>query len=284
MLIKKLFLCLILVIFILILPANIFSQNITQASRINWKDGTIIFDISMDISQRKEVLPVIRSSGERFVRQQLPDYLRETLFVLPADSYYTIKDSALADGRILDSIKDAGALAKKMQSIISPDFKTLNIRYKYMIYPDIISIFTNHNRVIRNKTLLSYVPTADFTGIVIYVKGSYPYHGERGLTEFSPSFHPSVYNEQMELLISSEMVNPEIFINWGSVKYTDSADEADCIDRIGHSPLRIRAAEIFGKNKTDIIIPDEDALKILYNNNNLDLIHNGRILIICDLN
>ena len=43
------------------------------------------------------------------------------------------------------------------------------------------------------------------------------------------------------------------------------------------------AKGIFGENYTDVIIPVDSARKILYSNQNIELLKDGKIIIICNL-
>ena len=48
----------------------------------------------------------------------------------------------------------------------------------------------------------------------------------------------------------------------------------------GCTPYRTTAEAIFGNNRTDLLIPEQAARKILYNRENHRLIREGRIVVI----
>lgn len=59
-------------------------------------------------------------------------------------------------------------------------------------------------------------------------------------------------------------------------------DESAYRDRIGANPLRVIARGVFGQNRTDPIISLSDSAQILSRPENLKLLQEGRIVIICD--
>jgi hypothetical protein len=130
--------------------------------------------------------------------------------------------------------------------------------------------------------MLTWAPSAEFSGLVIYAADELPIQGEPNSDEefLKPAMFPRIYDENMRLIAEVKMVEPEFLKQWGIVGYSKDTNEAPFLERIGRTPLRTSAVRLFGTNRTDIIIPLEIANKLLQNDHNLDLISQGRILII----
>jgi hypothetical protein len=56
-----------------------------------------------------------------------------------------------------------------------------------------------------------------------------------------------------------------------------SSISEDLARTVGENPLRIFASEVFGKRPTDIVISDEDALQIISNPHNRELLKQGKV-------
>ena len=86
----------------------------------------------------------------------------------------------------------------------------------------------------------------------------------------------------MNLIYEKNIVEPSRAKKQGIVLYTGTLDESMYRDRIGTEPLRIIARGVFGDNRTDPIISNEDAERILAKSENIELLRQGKIVIVCD--
>lgn len=270
-------------LFILPLPAAA-GEEIQFESRIDWRESTFIIEARIDLSKQNSFIPLARSQSEQLVEQRLPITFRRTLADLIIDSYYTAGEMAADSPELVRAINNLTYKNTKTFSHISSNLQRFSVSYTYRFYPDIIDIFTFHNRPYNPPRVLSYVPTAAFTGIIIYMKDIFPVHGERGLeTGLRPCLFPKIYDEDMNLIYEKGMVDPDVLRKWGMVAYTDSLDLREFRDRVGASPLRVLGRGIFGKNYSDIIIDTQTAQKILFHPENRKLLTEGKVLIICEL-
>lgn len=262
---------------------TLFSENIQFDSRIDWKKSTFIIEAQIDLSSQDSFIPLARSQSEQLIEQRLPITFRQTLSNLLVDSYYRAGELAADNPELVRAINNLTYKNTKTFSHISSDLQNFSVTYTYQFYPDIIDIFIFHKRPYNPPRVLSYVPTTAFSGIVIYMKDSFPVHGERKKTTLVPCLFPKIYDSEMNLIYEKGMVEPKTLREWGMVAYTDSLDLRQFEDRIGSSPLRFVGRGIFGKNYSDIIIDTETANKILFNPENRKLLTEGKVLIICDL-
>lgn len=262
----------------------LFSQDIAFESRIDWQENTFTIEAQIDLSERDSFIPLARSQSEQLIEQRLPITFRRTLAELVVDSYSTAGELAADSPELVRAINNLTYRNTKTFSHISTDLRQFSVTYTYRFYPDIIDIFIFHKRPYNPPRVLSYVPTAPFTGIVIYMKDSFPIHGERGVSgTLQPCLFPRIYDEKMDLIYDKGMVEPDVLRNWGMAAYTDTLDIDLYQERIGSSPLRILGRGIFGKNRSDIIIDTETAEKILFHPENRKLLTEGKVLVICDL-
>ena len=121
-----------------------------------------------------------------------------------------------------------------------------------------------------------------YTGIIIDARGILPVQGEFVTSTGNPCLFPKVWNEDMELIYEKNIENSKTAKEKGIVSYHWSSDENLYRDRIGNDPLRITAKKIFGINRTDPVISNKDALKILSVDANRELLKQGRVMILLD--
>ena len=86
----------------------------------------------------------------------------------------------------------------------------------------------------------------------------------------------------MNLIYEKNIVDPDQAKKHSIVLYTGTLDDSEYRDRIGTEPLRIIARGVFGDNRTDPIISNEDAERILAKKENIELLRQGKIVIVCD--
>ncbi len=262
---------------------HIGSEEIQFESRVDWRNSTFIIEAQLDLSEQNSFIPIARAQSEQLIEQRLPITFRRTLSELIVDSYYKAGELAADSPELVRAINNLTYKNTKTFSHISSNLEHFSVTYTYQFYPDIIDIFIFHKRPYYPPRVLSYVPTTAYTGIVIYMKDTFPVHGERKETTLVPCLFPRIYDQEMNLIYDKGMVEPDTLRTWGMVKYTDTLNLDAFQDRIGLSPLKCVGRGIFGKNYSDIIIDTETAEKILFHPNNRQLLTEGKVLIICDL-
>lgn len=248
---------------------------------INWKDQQLEFIVTSILSDMTKPLPSIKFSTEKSIEQRLPYILIEGIELLTIDSRTKGEDYIKGHPSVISSIFNMVPSLIKEHSLFAPDLKSLNTKYTLNIYPDIATLFIPHSRTSTVSPTLNFIPSADFSGIVIYVDNKLPMYGKQSTGSFSPSLFPKIFDEELKIVIGPLMVDPEIIKTGGTVGYQALSDSLN-LARIGRNPLRLKARGLFGINNTDLIISTREADKILSRQNNLDLILQGKILIIYD--
>ena len=196
----------------------------------------------------------------------------------------TVGALAAKSPTILAGIRRISDGSVPIESYVTQDLTSLVLRFEYQLFPDVGRVFLLHTRAYEHRPYLGFYPTTAFSGLVIYAKGDFPVHGEEGRTErLVPAIMPRIFDESMNLIVESGMVDPAVAVARGIVGYTESDDLFGARGRVGDVPLVTMARAIYGDNRTDVIIPDETANRILASEANRKLITDGKILIICDL-
>jgi hypothetical protein len=254
----------------------------STTSLIDWAEGALICTIEVDLEKKGTFIPSSRYRMELDVDTRLPLLVQEDLQFALVDSYNSVGTLMEMDPLLTQKLFDMAGHGRKTASHLSKEMDRFIVRYRFDLYPHIINPFVQHTQPYPVPKIIDYEPTTPFSGIVIYMQGVFPVHGEEKSEELRPCFFPKIFDQEMRLILESGMVSPEVFENRGMVAYTDTVDEKPFIDRIGYAPLRIIGTGIFGKYYTDIIIPIEAARKILYSEKNRRLLTEGKILIICN--
>jgi hypothetical protein len=130
------------------------------------------------------------------------------------------------------------------------------------------------------ERVIEWVPTREFTGVVIYAGDPMPLHGTDERVMLQPALLPEIYDENLRPVLVQDMVDPAAIERWGIVHYTRSTDADLWRDRVGSQPFRITARRAFGVLPTDILIGEEDADRLLSTEHNRQLLRDGRIVVI----
>ncbi len=272
------------ILLILFTAAAVYGyEEITYESMVDWQEGSYSLLIDVDLEGEDLFLPAIRHSIEQDIFNTLPRIMQNAIGDLPVDSTHTVQDYMKENPLLTHALEELAHNGIREYSHLSKDMTSFKLKYRYNLYPDIISLFVEHTYNYDLDRLLEYEPTNDFSGLVIYAQGEYPVHGKDIETGLVPCLFPRIYDENMNLILEKGMLPPNVLYRRGLAAYTEDPNERPYLERIGYTPLRTIATGIFGINRTDIIISNEAARKLLASPHNRSMLQEGRILIICDL-
>ena len=262
-------------------------NNITYSSEVDWQLKEMVIDVEAVFPPGSDSLRM-RDSSEDLFRHNFFDIfnksVREDRFgPLYFNSYYTIEESIQKNPQILSRIDEISNNIIKVFTVYNQDMAGVRMQYKLNIYRDIARYFVTHSIPQKPEKNMVWTSSADFTGVVIYAADDYPVHGENAFSRLNPALFPSVYDENIEKVFSMEMVDPEVLTSRGPLSYFSNPDDPGIAETAGEKPLYTMARKIFGKYRTDIIIPTADADRIFYSEKNAALIREGRFVIICTL-
>jgi hypothetical protein len=281
-------LCLFMVAFLLVAVGTVqgeeidFAEAITVEHRIDWLRSQFILEATL--SRQGPLTLKTRYRAERYITDNLPVFFVEHVGNFCLDSYRLIGDYFDENGDYLERLKELALEGKKESASYSSDMKSIQVTYSFPLFGEtgLISLFVSHTRPFPARKAFGFVPTKQYTGVVIYAKGEYPLFGKSDREKVRPSLFPKIFDEQMRIVIEKERCDPESLKRWGMAVYSESLDFKPFSPRVGSFPIHIMARGIFGKNNTDIIIPTESARQLLALKGNRDLLIHGRILVIVD--
>lgn len=260
-----------------VLLSTIFAQTTTATSVIDWNSKKFTSQLLLDLNDSGFSMPSGRNAAVNKIKQQLPELVKSPLLNIPVD------DTNLLGNIILQNIVSLADLTNIVEQsdsnpgIYSGNTDSISLENNIKLQ-DIAALMVKHHTPYEVHIPIEKVPSREFSGIIIDMRGFLPVHGEFIEDTAIPCFFPKIYDEKMNLIYEKNMTDPSIAKKNGIVQYTYSLDEKDYEERIGLKPLRITAREIFGVYRTDPVISHNDALKILSKKENLDLIKQGKIV------
>ncbi|MBO7175524.1 MAG: OmpA family protein [Spirochaetaceae bacterium] len=225
--------------------------------------------------------PTGKNTATNRINSQLPLLVKDPLLSLKVDASYTLNDMIVNDMLSFDSIASIIETGSKSPAIFSQTGLALSMNHQ-MNLANIGILMIKHRYPYSPKEPIQQVASRRYTGIIIDARGSLPVQGEFIQDQVDPCFFPTIWDDNMNLLYEKNMTNAAIAQKDGIVHYDYSDDESRYRDRIGTDPLRIRARKVYGVNRTDPVISRSDALKILSIPENIQLLNEGRVVILLD--
>jgi hypothetical protein len=77
-------------------------------------------------------------------------------------------------------------------------------------------------------------------------------------------------------------VEQEFVLKHGMAGYVKDLEQAETNDRVAGNPLTVKAVGVAGKNKTDIVLADQDAARIRQLAANLNFLREARVVVLVD--
>lgn len=263
------------------LNINLFSQQATSQSIVDWTKPAFFSTAELDISESNIVLPSGRGAAKTILESKIPLLIKDPLLSLPVDSSLKLGDTVLQDTLSLEEITNIIQDGKQSASVYSNEKDSIIINHTIKLN-DISSKLVKHSFPYKPNSPIEKTATRKYTGIIIDARGVLPVQGEFVTSTGNPCLFPKVWNEEMELIYEKNIEYSKVAKELGIVNYHWSSDENLYRDRIGNDPLRITAKKIFGINRTDPVISKKDALKILSLDENRELLKQGRVIILLD--
>jgi len=267
---------------IALMISNVLSaqNNLEVSSRIDWPAGTFELDITSAI-QEESNQPTGRFKTEQYIIRETPVITGQVLQEIRVDSSNTIGTLISRDPDLLRYLENLSQKMTKVFTTATGDRKFLTVRYSLDIFPDLVDLIIRHDKPYPSFITPVYTPNEDFTGIIIYAGEELPYQGnEDEQVQLHPCLFPGIYDSSMNLIHSAELTEPEALLRWGNAGYTYSYDLTESAERIGVYPLRTMAYKVYGKNRTDLILPDDAVKKLISSEHNRELLKQGRVVII----
>lgn len=258
-----------------------FSQSMEVKSKIDWTKSDFISEISLDMKKANISMPAGKSVASSLISTKKPVLIKPFILSLFVDNSESLEEAILSDNIKLKQITEIIESGKQSSYVFNLDNQNIYTENKIDI-KNISALMIKHKVAYSPEETIEYVPSKPFTGIIIDARGTYPVHGEYVESEVFPSFFPKIWDEEMTLIYEKNYCNKEIIENQGLVQFHDSINLNEHLDRIGAVPLYIKAKKVYGRNRTDPVISKKDALKILSVPENIELLKQGKVVILLD--
>ncbi|MFO7848687.1 MAG: hypothetical protein R6V67_01895 [Spirochaetia bacterium] len=260
-------------------PSDGFSTDLS----VEWSSGKTELTFTFPLSEEHNPSPNTRSAFTRESISELGFSFVNTFSRIQLNSQQTVGDYLKRNPETALRINSVAAGEyTSSSSSFAKDYSEFRITYTYNLHPHLIKHFFTHTSESSPDPILRYVPSGSFSGIVIYVEEELPVHGTSYTAAITPCLFPRIYNEDMELLVSKDMLPPDTLKNWGMASYFTRDEIGQLSSRVGEVPLYIKAKALFGETPTDIIIPMEGADTMLSTEDTIELITEGKIAIVYD--
>lgn len=263
---------------------NIFAQDNTTleaTSSINWITREFKTNLSLDTQKANLKMPSGKKTASNQIKSKMPQLTQPALLSLFEDSNKNLSDMVIDEAITLDQVHHYIINGYKTPDVFSSDIKYLKTTNTTNIN-DIGKLLVRHNFASNPEKPIETVASRAYSGIIIDARGAYPVHGEYIDSEVYPCLFPQIWDEQMNHVYEKNLVNPDVIKTKGLVTYHYSDEISNYEDRIGNDPLYIKAKQVFGRNRTDPVIKHKDALKILSVPENIQLLQQGKVVILLD--
>lgn len=274
------------VVLLVFLVAPMHAQQVappgppTVTSSINWQTSTLEIILEQEADLAAGNTPARLHRAQQHIEREFASQLFASLLPLQIDSTRTVEDAVRRQPGLAARLSALADRAERGLPRPTADLTAVTRQYRVPIFPDLAELFIGHRIPFRMERVLDWVPTRDFSGIVIYAAERLPHRGTGREVFLTPALLPEIFDTDLRPILEQDMLDPESIRRWGVVAYTETFDEDIWRNRIGADPLRIMARETFGVSPTDIVIGREDADRILVSDHNRNLLREGRILVI----
>jgi hypothetical protein len=122
----------------------------------------------------------------------------------------------------------------------------------------------------------SEVPVIDlrkpYTGLIIDAKGK----------KLRPAMNPKILDEDGREIYGTSSVSREFAVKFGMVGYAKDLEKAKKNDRVKGNPLILKALRTSGKQNTDIVLKNSDAVTIHKLKSHLNFLKECRVIFVVD--
>lgn len=268
------------------LPANgqsvvAFSdEQVETASELDWTRGTLRMTAEVPLNPRSRNAPAHPHYQEQALYRMLPSVAETVVSNVMLSSTQTIGEALQGQPELIGRLHEVAEGVQASFSRVSMDLSTLEVAFSLDLFPSVLQAVHPPATPRPLPRVLSWEATGTFTGVVIYARDPLPIRGENSSSFLRPALLPQVVDTELDPILTSEHVNPDVFSDRGVVSYTTSTDPADWEEIVGTQPIRVVAREVFGKYPTDIILSTEDASRLLSRDDNREILAEGRVIVI----
>lgn len=259
---------------------NIFSQGyVTSECDVDWTKKIFHSYLSIDMDKSGLSMPSGKSVAMGFVKMRIPGLLKD-----PVLGFYVDNANYLGDMVISESVTFEDISKIIEQGTLTPEVFVMDKRV--LTTHDTISMdefnkqLVKHKYAVNTEEPIDSIASRAYTGVIIDARNALPVQGEYIKSQTFPCFFPCVWDEQMSLIYEKNVVDSTIAIKQGITAYDYRDDFSLYEGKVGLDPLYIRAIKVFGRNRTDPVISRKDALRLIANKDNKELLAQGKVIIL----
>lgn len=256
------------------------AQSVRNEYIVDWTASELLIRTTRPVETQGGNAPIAVHLTELEAEYSLPQLLHTALRGLQRDTADTVGSATENIPTIAAEITRLVPMVQRSSSRRSLDLSELTVEYRLPLFPAATELFGLHEVASPLPRNLQRVPSRDFTGILVYVAEPLPVHGTNRVEHLHGALFPRIYDTEMNPVLEPAMMDPKHLRRWGPVAYSTDPDAAAYEERIGADPLRILARGVFGSTPTDILISPTDAARILGRPGNLDLLRQGRVVLV----
>jgi hypothetical protein len=115
-------------------------------------------------------------------------------------------------------------------------------------------------------------PAVNYTGLLIDARG----------LSLRPAMSPKIVDENGEEVYGSVMVSREYAIQQGMAGYAKNVESAAQNPRIASTPLQVKAKDVSGKARTNLMVSNDQAQQIKQLSKDSDVLEKCKVMIVLD--
>ena len=253
--------------------------DISFSSYVSWEDGEIVVTgrAALDGSYSGET-----ARAARQILRRRDEAFRSAVMGLPVNSAESVRDILDERPGLIGELDDREPAGTASGVRPTRDLRFADLTIRYPLHETLSRAYRPHEIPREVPRSLSWLPSREYTGIVIDARGRLPVHGTDEEARVQPVVLPRIYDSEMRLLLESRMIEPEYLRQWGLAAYTSDPNLDGLDQRIGNDPLYVAADAVFGTRPANPMLPPEAAERLLTLPENRQLLAEGRVVIVLE--
>ncbi len=251
---------------------------------VDWETGKISATGFSEPSRKKTGAQTIRNETLSAARKIAGETLADLVGKLRLSGRRSVSDVMEAEPSIAERIREMVRSAPVVQQNFLSDGAaeivvemSIHGGFAQLILPDDI----RHIEAIQPVNIIKGKPKGDAAGRAGQARAGGLVIDARGLGA-TPAMIFSVLDENGKSVYGSAFISREYAVQWGMAEYVKRLSTAKGSARVSPHPLVIKGLRAVGAGRTDIIISNADATKIIGAVENLIFLRKGRVSVVLD--
>jgi hypothetical protein len=263
------------------------SPAVSISGALEWDKMEISAQVSLNFKSAGLRFPTGRTRGEELIAAEYLALMRPLILSIPLDSSSTAGDHLAGGDFSLFKTESYALSARATPPAMSADLETMRAAYAIRL-EGLSAEFNKSRRPASPRRVLSALPAAAYTGIIIVAGGELPLHGTGRRARVLPCLFPKIWDSDMNIVYDKTIqADPgSLMVHYAQedsiFQNNPSGLSPELRALVGDRPLRILARGVYGIRPTDPVIDTEDALTIFSSEENRGLLREGRVVIILD--